>query len=156
MENLEPRTQNQPYSYRNLLLWQQAQDLALAVVKLAAALPRDNAAQVIARQIISSAASVSANIAEGHGRFTLAAHRKHLSIAKGSACETDGWLDLLPAGYAEASLEGTLHDQCEEVIRMLTAKIVQLDRMERTVKAPGVRENVAIYQTDEYADGSRF
>ena len=90
-----------------------------------------------------SASSIGANVAEGHGRYTLPAHRNHLSIAKGSACETDGWLDLLHrAGYLEADTEGRLHADCQELIRMLTAKILDLDRMEKT----RIREGPPDYQ----------
>src|SRR3972149_746519 len=105
-ENLEPGTQNPAYSYRNLLLWQKAQALALEVIRLVASLPRDQTTQVIGRQIVGSAGSIAANIAEGHGRYSLAAHRNHLSIAKGAACETDSWLDLLrQSGYIDADTE---------------------------------------------------
>ena len=149
----EPRTQNrvpnEPYSFRNLILWQKAQDLALAVIKVLATLPRDNAAQVIGRQLVASAASIGANIAEGHGRFSLAAHRNHLSIAKGSACETDGWLDLLRrAGFIDADTEGRLHADCSEIVRMLTAKIRDLERRERSGGPRALREDAAPYDTD--------
>jgi four helix bundle protein len=133
------------YSYRNLVLWQKAQEMTLQVVKLVAALPRDQAAPILGRQVLRSAASVAANIAEGHGRFTLAAHRNHLSIARGSACETDGWLDLLRrAGYLDHSTEVALHEACSEIIRMLTAKILDLERKEQAA-GKRVREETAIY-----------
>ena len=120
------------YSYRNLLLWQKSQALTLEVVKIVSSLPNDRVASVLGRQMVRSASSIAANIAEGHGRFTLPAHRNHLSIAKGSACETDGWLDLLHrAGYLDADSETRLHADCKELIRMLTAKILDLERRER-------------------------
>jgi four helix bundle protein len=132
-------------------LWQKAQELALAVIRVVAGLPRDNAAQIIGRQLVASAGSIGANVAEGHGRFSLAAHRNHLSIAKGSACETDGWLDLLSrAGYVGADTEGKLHGDCVEIIRMLTAKILDLERRERSGKPLGVREHASVYAADDY------
>ena len=140
-----------PYSFRNLILWQKAQDLALAVIKVVARLPRDNAAQIIGRQLVASAGSIGANVAEGQGRFSFAAHRNHLSIAKGSACETDGWLYLLRrAGYLEADVEDRLHQGCQEIIRMLTAKILDLERRERSGKPLGVREHASVYAADDY------
>jgi four helix bundle protein len=135
------------YSYRNLVLWQKAQNLTLEIVKLVGNLPRDRVAPTLATQVVRSASSIAANIAEGHGRFALAAHRNHLSIAKGSACETDAWLDLLRrAGYLDAQTEARLHGDCEEIIRMLTAKIIQLEK-----KQASVREGPAPYITDEDA-----
>src|SRR4030042_3058913 len=151
----EPRTQNQeprePYSFRNLILWQKAQDLALAAIKVVAGLPRDSTAQVIARQVVASAGSIGANIAEGHGRFSLGAHRYHLSIAKGSACESDGWLDLLRrAGYICADKEGRLHADCVGILRMLTAKILDLERRENRRGSATLREISPPYNATDY------
>src|SRR3990172_5484542 len=98
------------YSFRNLVLWQKAQALTLEVARVVERLPRSGLAGVIGPQILASASSIGANVAEGHGRFTPGAHKNHLSIAKGSACETDGWLDLLHrAGYIDSEAEGRLH-----------------------------------------------
>ena len=94
------------YSYRKLVLWEKAQDLTLEIVKIVSRLPNDRVAKTLGPQIIRAASSIAANIAEGHGRYTLGAHRNHLSIAKGSACETDSWLDLLRrAGYLDSETE---------------------------------------------------
>src|SRR3954464_9763059 len=68
------------YTHRNLILWQRAQELGYQVSKLTHRLPQSWANAVLARQIVSAATSVGANIAEGHGRYTLAAHRNHLLI----------------------------------------------------------------------------
>ncbi len=139
---------DEPYSYRNLILWQKAQDLTLEIVTLVGKLPNDAVAPILARQILRSASSVAANIAEGHGRYTLAAHRNHLSIAKGSLCETDGWLDLLrKANYLDAEEETRLHGACQEIVRMLTAKILDLERKEAR-RGKRVREEAALYRAE--------
>jgi len=118
------------YSFRNLILWQKAQALTLEVVQLTAAMPRRPAADVIVKQILRSASSIAANVAEGHGRFTPRAHLNHLSIAKGSACETDSWLDLMrKAELVDQTTEQRLHENCVELIAMLTAKIRDLERL---------------------------
>ena len=135
------------YNYRNLVIWRQAQDLALEVIELAGRLPKTGAGAVLARQLVASAASIGANIAEGHGRFSLAAYRNHLSIAKGSACETDSWLDLLRrAGYIDDELEARLHRQCLTLIGTLTLKIRDLERRERGQhQAKALREDEETY-----------
>jgi four helix bundle protein len=118
----------QAYSYRNLDLWQRAQDLALAVVKMSESLPKSEAARSIGRQVVSSAGSVAANIAEGHGRYSVAAYRNHLSIARGSLAETDSWLDLLArAGYLTSDTAGKLHDQCDLLLGGLTRQMRTLE-----------------------------
>jgi len=140
------------YSFRNLILWQKAQALTLDIVKLVGPLPNDRVAPVIARQVVRSASSIAANIAEGHGRFTYAAHRNHLSIAKGSACETDGWLDLLRrAGYLTQEAESSLHAACVELIRMLTAKILDIERRE-WAGGKKIREESAEYLVHDTLD----
>lgn len=134
------------YSFRKLDVWQLAQELALDVIEAAAALPSTSATTVLARQLIASASSVGANIAEGHGRYSVAAYRNHLLIARGSACETDSWLDLLKrGGYLDAETEGRLHSKCDSLVAILTAKIRQLDEIERKRKGKAVRQEPEEY-----------
>jgi four helix bundle protein len=117
------------YSYRNLILWQKAQELAYEIIQLTKRLPNTWASGIIARQIIASATSIAANIAEGHGRFSIGAHRNHLSIARGSATETDGWLDLIRReGWMSSIEEEQTHQRCQQIIGMLTTKINQLNK----------------------------
>jgi hypothetical protein len=72
-----------------------------------------------------------------------------LSIAKGSACEADGWLDLLRrTGYLKHEEEQRLHVQCSEVIRMLTAKILDLERRERAT-GKRTKEGPALYDASQ-------
>jgi four helix bundle protein len=154
-ENPEPRTQNRAYSYRNLLLWEKAQTLALEVIRLTSRLPADPAARILGQQVIRSSSSIGANIAEGHGRFSLAAHRNHLSIAKASACETGSWADLLArAGFISRESERRLHDASEELVRMLTAKIVQIEALEernrKARKTDRLADERAAYHTEDY------
>jgi four helix bundle protein len=136
------------YSYRNLILWQRAQELAHDVIQVTKRLPNSWASAVIARQIISSATSIGANIAEGHGRFTFAAYRSHLSIARGSTAETDSWLDLLyREGLLEKDEEQRLHQRCRQLLGMLTTKINVLDS-ENNRNKNSMRETSAEYTVD--------
>jgi four helix bundle protein len=136
------------YSYRNLILWQRAQDLAHEVIHITKRLPSTWASGVIARQIIASATSIAANIAEGHGRYTYGAHRNHLLIARGSAAETDSWLDLMRReGWLSEQEEQNLHVQCTQIIAMLTSKINQLQSRESGDDGR-VREPVVDYITE--------
>jgi len=70
------------YTYRNLIMWDRAQQLALEVMKIVQCLPIRGAMLLLRNSIIASATSISANIAEGHACYTPGAHRNHLSIAK--------------------------------------------------------------------------
>jgi four helix bundle protein len=139
------------YNYRNLIVWQRAQELALAIIELVQRLPQSWANAVLVRQMVSAATSIGANIAEGHGRYTPRAHRNHLSIAKGSAAETDSWLDLLRrAGWITAEEEAPLHAECMEIMAILTSKIQDLDRLEG-VSVPRLQEEPGVYTLSDTA-----
>ncbi len=117
------------YSFRNLLLWKKGQELALQVVKLAEHLPKTVGAGVMARQVVAAAASIPANIAEWHGRYSRAAYRNHLSIARGSASEVVTWLDLLArAGYIDVAVERPLSKDCDDLLAGLTSQMRALER----------------------------
>jgi four helix bundle protein len=139
-----------PYGFRSLILWQKSQELALEIAKLVARLPRDSVASVLGRQVMASAASIGANIAEGYGRYAVGAYRNHLSIVRGSACETDGWLDLLHrAGYIDQEAESRLHGLCMEVVKLLTTRMIGLEKQSHS--AGRVREEPTRYGFDEEA-----
>jgi four helix bundle protein len=152
-----PRGQNQQtrnqqtraepgYNYRNLDLWEDAQAIAADVVRLVASLRRDTSALVITQQLVKASGSIAANIAEGHGRFTPAAYRNHLSIAKGSACEADSWINLLlRGGYIDAAQENELHQRLLSVIARLTRQMRELEMKMEQKRTPGIREEGADY-----------
>lgn len=143
------------YNYRNLIVWQRAQHLAFQIMQLVQHVPQSWANAVVVRQIISSATSIGANIAEGHGRYTPGAYRNHLSIARGSAAETDSWLDLLRrSGWITVEEEATLHGECLEIMAILTSKMRDLDRIKQE-KSPSIQEAFVPY-TLEYLEQPIF
>ena len=71
--------------YRDLIVWQQAVELALACDKVADALPRK--AWKTAHQLRDAAESVHLNIAEGNGRPTLQDYLRFLGTADSSLNE---------------------------------------------------------------------
>ena len=149
MTNQQTKNQ-QTYNFRNLDVWKRAQALTLHIISTMKSLPNDMVVSTIARQLIASSGSIAANIAEGHGRFSLPAYRNHLSIAKGSACETDSWLNLLrEAGYLGADVEEGLHRECLDLVAILTSKIRDLDRLNREQHGARVKDQAAPYGEDE-------
>jgi len=128
------------YSFRDLAVWQKAQELSLLILALVRELPSDRASAIIAQQVLRSATSIAANVAEGHGRFTPAAYRNHLSIARGSANETVNWIDLLRrAGYISAEREQQLNELCSEVLRMISAQMIALGKSVKAQQAATAR-----------------
>ena len=136
------------YNYRNLKLWQEAQDVAEALIRLVMSLPDAPAVRPIAGQLTRAAGSISANVAEGHGRFSYAAYKNHLSIAKGSACEADSWLDLLRRlDFVAPDRESVLHQRLFSLIGLLTHRIKQLESQMPKRDRP-LAEPRAIYGSD--------
>ncbi|WP_291164574.1 four helix bundle protein [Gemmatimonas sp. UBA7669] len=108
-------------THRDLKVWQLAQQLAAGVYELtrgAAAAQMPN----LVEQIRRSALSIGANIAEGRALGSNAQFKRHLSIALGSAAETDSHLDaLLSAGVVDALQALELRDSTATIQRMLIA-----------------------------------
>lgn len=123
---------SESYSFKNLELWKAAQKFALDACALADALPPKRSADIAGRQLIRSATSVAANIAEGHGRFSLQAYSNYLSIAKASATESRSWIDLLMRlGHISAERGAELEAQCARLVAALTRRTTQLERARR-------------------------
>jgi four helix bundle protein len=142
---------SEKYSFKNLELWKAAQLLAIDVCRAVDSFPNRRSADIVDRQLIRSITSVPANIAEGHGRFSLAAYRNHLSIAKGSATESQGWVDLLVHLGHLTEVDGReLERRCDAMVASLTRRIVALERQEAEVgKSKRIREDGPDYSLDE-------
>jgi len=90
-------------SHRDLVVWQKAMDLVVQVYHLTAKFPASETYRVTT-QITRAAASVPANIAEGHARATPRDYAHFLATAKGSLMETETFLMLaLRLGYLTAN-----------------------------------------------------
>ena len=80
-------------SYRDLLVWQKAMDLAAEVYRLSRAWPKEEV-YGLTSQARRAAASIPANIAEGYGRQSTASYSQFLKIARGSLKELETHLLL--------------------------------------------------------------
>ena len=90
-------------SYRDLVVWQQAMDLAAAVYMATKTWPKDEL-YGLTSQARRAAASVPANIAEGYGRENSGSYQQFLRIAQGSLKELETHL-LIAARVGIASRE---------------------------------------------------
>jgi four helix bundle protein len=98
-------------SFRELVVWQRAIELAVAAYKLSAAFPREEAYGLTA-QIRRASVAVASHIAEGQGRATTSEFRHFLGNARGSNSEVQTHLVLArELGLGEA--EGL--QRCEEI-----------------------------------------
>src|SRR5437762_8982072 len=106
--------------HQDLLVWQYAMDLVVAVYRLSKTFPSDEKYSLV-QQIRRAAVSIPSNIAEGRGRHHLGDYLRHLSIARGSVMEVETQLLIAGRmGYASgAGLEQIL-DLTARVGRMLS------------------------------------
>jgi len=119
-----------PKSYRELIVWQKAMDLARRAYALSQGLPKSEAYGLLT-QIRRAAVSVPSNIAEGHGRLTDAQFRHFLGNARGSLYELQTQLELaLDLGYLDAGLVQELMQRGWEVARLINGLVTALGRAE--------------------------
>src|SRR3954470_1828287 len=78
-------------SFRNLLVWNKAQDYAIRIEELAERFARKN--PKLAGQLVEAAASIPANLSEGRGRETDADFARFVTMAIGSANEVENHLE---------------------------------------------------------------
>lgn len=89
-------------SFEDLTVWQESQNLAVLVYKVAKELPKEEIFGLTS-QLKRAVSSVSANIAEGFGRKTLKDKQQFYTIAYGSLLETKNFIYLgNKLGYFQA------------------------------------------------------
>ena len=141
--------------------WKKARAFVLAVYKeVLPLLPADEKWH-LNQQIRRSAQSVSANLAEGHGRFYYQDNVRFCYIARGSLTETYTHLLLaLDLKYIPDDLFTRLKNQIEELIRIINGYIAYLKRSKRGEKEPGanhvIKETSEEYFTDDILPSTPF
>ena len=123
-------------SYKDLLVWQRAVQLFVAVTSLCRKLPRRDRL-VFDVQLRKAARSVSSNIGEGHERYDLGDYLRHLSFARSTLAEAEN--DLVLIDKTTSGLQTELSEcnaLAEEVGRMLTTMSARLRRIWKRSKTP--------------------
>jgi len=113
-------------SHLDLIVWQKAMDLSVAVYGLTARFPPAENYRLTS-QLTRAVVSVAANIAEGHARSTAKDFANFLAIARGSLAETQTFILLaVRLGYlteAEVSTTLALVDEVGKMISALRRRI---------------------------------
>ncbi len=114
-------------SYRDLVVWQEAMNLAEMSYRLTLKLPREEM-YGLSSQIRRSAGSVAANIAEGYGRDNLGSYVQHLKIAQGSLKELETHVMLGErVALIAKEIAGPILAKSESIGKMLRALIRSLE-----------------------------
>jgi len=117
-------------SHRDLIVWQKAMDLTVEVYRLTSMFPGTETYRMTA-QVTRSAASVPANIAEGHSRSTRRDYANFLSIAKGSLMETETFLMLaIRLGFVNQDQAQLAMSLITEISKMITTIRMKLQHAE--------------------------
>jgi four helix bundle protein len=115
------------FMFEKLAVHQKAVDFADQVIQITESFPRGYA--FLSDQLNRAALSISANLAEGNGRFTKADRRNFFIIARGSAQECVPLLDI--ARRRQLVSESTaleLRKTIEEIAKMTSGLINGLDK----------------------------
>ncbi len=117
------------FDFEKLLVYQKAVDFADQVCARTEQFERGY--RFLVDQLNRASLSISANIAEGNGRFTKADRRNFFGIARGSVQECVPLLELAHRRRLLTPEEHTsLKDSLEEIARMLSGLIRGLDHRE--------------------------
>ncbi|MER9487099.1 four helix bundle protein [Mesorhizobium sp. M0563] len=113
-------------SYRDLIVWQQAMDLTVAISQVTRTWPKDEL-YGLTGQGRRAATSVPANIAEGYGRESRASYQQFLRIAQGSLKELETHLLIAQrVGITSREAVESLMPHSESVGKLLRLLIRKL------------------------------
>ncbi|MER8913319.1 four helix bundle protein [Mesorhizobium sp. M0761] len=113
-------------SYKDLIVWQQAMDLAVSTYSLTKTWPKEEL-YGLTSQIRRLATSIPANIAEGYGRDNRGSYQQFLRTAQGSLKEFETHLQIAQRiGVATHGQAEHLLLAAEAIGKMLRQLIIKL------------------------------
>ncbi len=102
-------------------------EFALEIIKLIDEMSRDKTCDIIGNQLLRSATSIGANVAEANGASSKKDYTNFFSYALKSANETKFWLELLrDSGKAKSGRTDRLIAEVTEIANILGASILTL------------------------------
>ena len=144
---------------KRLQVWVRAKDFALTLYKSVLPLLPAEEKWNLNQQIRRSSLSVSANIAEGYGRFYFQDNVRFCYNARGSLEETLSHLVFaFEAGFIPESLYKELEQEGEEIDKMLNGYIGYLKKSKKGANEPGanyaIREETEPYGIESLEDST--
>jgi len=108
-------------NYRDLMVWEKAHKLTLAVYKMTLSFPKEER-HGLTSQIRRASASIAANLAEGCGRRSDGEMARYVQIAMGSGAELSyHFLLAKDLGFVQSAEYEALSADANEIMRMLSA-----------------------------------
>lgn len=128
-DNKQQTIDNRVRSYRDLIVYQKAKNLALSLISFYSNKKLDWTEKYLADQLIRAASSIGANLAEGYGRLYKLDYRRFVSISRGSSYEVEYWIDLIAEVRPEdKSFLLKIIGPSDEISKMLTGLMKSLGR----------------------------
>ena len=128
------------FAFEKLIVYQKAVDFADAICAQTEKFTRGYG--FLVDQLNRAAVSISANIAEGNGRFTKPDRKNFFGIARGSVQECVPLLELARRrGLLKPEDQSALKVQLEEIARMLSGLINGLENRDVPGNMPLSREH---------------
>jgi four helix bundle protein len=113
-------------SFRDLLVWQRAMELSVAIYELTKSFPVEERFG-LTNQLRRASVSIPSNIAEGFGRGTRKEYKQFLCVARGSALEVQTQLELAHRlSFGRSDGWARANGLADEVVRMLYGLIIKL------------------------------
>ena len=115
-------------SFRDLIVWQKAMDLAVRTYRVAQRLPRDEQA-TLGYQLRKTSLSIPSNIAEGFSRHSTPTYVRHLWISHGSGAELETQIEVgKRVELVDPRSAEMLITDAREIGRMLNGLVQSLER----------------------------
>lgn len=115
--------------FTDLEAWQEGHKLVLEIYKITKNFPKEEMFGIIS-QIRRSASSITANIAEGFGRFHYKDKQNFFYHARGSACETENFLVLAKdLGFLKEEDFDRVYMRLKSVERLLKGMIRSIEKV---------------------------
>jgi len=128
---------------KRLQVWVRAKDFALKIYKQALPLFPSEEKWNLNQQLRRPSLSISANIAEGYGRFYFQDNVRFCYNARGSLEETLSHLVCaFEIGYLPDDLYNKLESEGEEIDKMLNGCISYLKKSKQGANEPGINRAV--------------
>ena len=113
-------------SYRDLIVWQRAVQMSVAIYRLTAGFPKEEL-YGLTSQLRRAGVSAASNIAEGYGRGSRGEYKQFLAIARGSNLEAQTQLVVArELGFANQQEIDTVENLSFEIGKMLNSMLKKL------------------------------
>jgi four helix bundle protein len=121
--------------FTELDCYKNGRELRKSISALAATFPKGERYELVS-QIKRSSRSITANIAEGYGRYTYSDTRHFFVISRGSVTETMEHLTTaFDENYISEDVLKAEFEKCEIIFKLINGFIAYLDRSKKTQKA---------------------